>query len=174
MDEKLALYAELLRAYAPRMNLISPADLAQFESRHIADSLRLAPLLHELPEGPCMDVGSGAGLPGIPLACADPERRWVLLEPRAKRAAFLEEVVRRLRLDATVICVRAEQLSQQEMHRSTYALATARALAPPLAVVHLLRPFLATGGVGAVFLGGEAIQPPETELWQKGIAIVRK
>lgn len=173
MNASLDLYAQLLRSYAPRFNLISPTDLDVLEDRHIADSLRLVPLLDELPAGPCIDVGSGAGLPGIPLACAVPERRWVLLEPRTKRAAFLEEVVRRLALDATVVCARAENASTEDIHRSAYQLATARALAPPAVAVGLLAPFLAPGGAGALWLGAGADQPPETEMWQQGIAIVR-
>ncbi|MGH2757021.1 MAG: RsmG family class I SAM-dependent methyltransferase, partial [Actinomycetota bacterium] len=65
---KLAAYAALVRTWANRLDLVAPGDLDRFEERHIADSLRLLPLLERLPEGPCVDVGSGAGLPGIPLA----------------------------------------------------------------------------------------------------------
>ncbi len=173
MDEKLALYVELLRAYATRLNLVARSDLDQLEERHIADSLRLLPLVDELPQGPCIDVGSGAGFPGIPLACAHPGRHWVLLEARSKRAAFLEEAVRRLALDATVVCDRAELAAQQEEHRGTYPLATARALAAPAEAVNLLRPFVAPGGAGAVFLGAGASSPLDTEMWRRGIAIVR-
>lgn len=173
MNEKLELYAELVRSYAPRLNLISSSDLDQLEQRHIGDCLRLVPLVDELPPGPCVDVGSGAGLPGVPLACIVPDRRWVLLEPRSKRAAFLEEVVRQLALDATVVCARAEEASLQRQHRGSYVLATARAVAPPPDAFDLLRPFLSPGGVAAVFLGRGTTPPPDAELWREGVAIVR-
>src|SRR5688500_14128170 len=72
---KLDLYAALVRAWAPKLDLVSPADLERFEERHIADSLRVLDLVAGAPQGPCCDVGSGAGLPGIPLAIAS-ERHW--------------------------------------------------------------------------------------------------
>lgn len=172
MRDKLDAYEDLLRAFAPRLNLVSRSDLDHLRTRHIEDSLRLLPLLDSLPEGPCIDVGSGAGLPGVPLASADPSRHWVLLEPRVKRAAFLEEVVRTLDLDAEVVCDRAE-VAVRGIHRARYALATARALAEPAKAADLLAPFLCRHGLGAIFLGAQAVPPQGTEVWSEGIAIVR-
>src|SRR5918999_4554751 len=104
----LARYADLVRRWSERVNLVGPSDLDHFESRHIADCLRLLPLARGLAPGPAIDVGSGAGLPGAVLAIAEPGRRWRLLEPQRRRAAFLEEVVRVLRLDAEVVVLSAE------------------------------------------------------------------
>ena len=173
MQVHLARYAELLRAYAPRQNLISQKDLDQIEERHIRDSLRLAPLARRAPDGPMIDVGSGAGLPGIPLAAVLPDRRWVLLEPRRKRAAFLEEVVRELDLRVEVICERVEEISSHPTHAAQYALACARALATPPEAIQLLLPLVRPGGIAAIFLGASAEPPTGAEEWEKGIAIVR-
>jgi 16S rRNA (guanine527-N7)-methyltransferase len=170
--DPLARYEELLKAWAPRLDLVSPGDLPRFRERHIEDSLRLAPLLDRLPPGPCVDVGSGAGLPGIPLAIAVPDRSWRLLEPRRRRAAFLEEVVRELDLDAEVVVATAQQAADEI--GPVHALAVGRALAEPAAALDLLLPLVAEDGAAAVFLGRGAELPPGAEEWSEGIAIVRK
>jgi len=157
--------------WAPRLNLVSAVDLHRLRERHIDDSLRLAPLLDELPPGPCIDVGSGAGLPGLPLAIAGPSRSWRLLEPRRRRAAFLEEVVRELDLDVEVVALTAEQAASEL--GPAHALAVARALAEPPVALARLRPLVATNGVAALFLGPGAELPPGAEEWTHGIAIVR-
>ncbi len=170
---KLAEYAALVRLWAPRVDLVSPGDLERLEERHIADSLRLAPLLDELPEGPCIDVGSGAGVPGIPLAIARPDRRWRLLEPRARRAGFLEEVVRSLDLTCEVIQETAERAAVDARLRGIHALGAARALAAPAEALSLVAPLVRAGGATALFVGARAELPPRAALWAPGIAIIR-
>jgi 16S rRNA (guanine527-N7)-methyltransferase len=170
---KLDDYAALVRYWAPRLDLVSPGDLERLEERHIADCLRLAPLLDELPEGPCIDVGSGAGLPGIPLAIARATRPWRLLEPRARRAAFLEEVVRSLDLTCEVVPLSAEQAALDARFRGVHALGAARALAPPAEALSLVAPLVRVDGVTALFVGSQAKLPPRAALWAPGIAIIR-
>jgi 16S rRNA (guanine527-N7)-methyltransferase len=172
-EDRLGRYEALVRSYAPRLDLVSPEDLARFRSRHIDDSLRLLPLLDQLPAGPCVDVGSGAGLPGVPLAIARPDRPWRLIEPRKLRAAFLEEVVRELQLTAEVVVGTAERCAADPRLAEAHVLATARALAPPEATLVLLRPLIVPGGVVAIFIGSGAQVPPEAEEWEEGLAIVR-
>jgi 16S rRNA (guanine527-N7)-methyltransferase len=169
----LDAYAGLVRRWASRLDLVSPQDLDRFEQRHIHDSLRLLPLLEELPSGPAVDVGSGAGLPGIPLSIAAPDRSWRLLEPRRGRAAFLEEVVRQLDLDCEVLALSAEEAASDPRLARSHALAVGRALAPPDAALALLKPLLAPGGVGALFVGAAAPMPPKTHVWSEGLAIFR-
>lgn len=171
-DVKLETYAGLIRRYATKINLVSVADLDRLEERHIQDSLRLAPLVEVAPAGPCTDVGSGAGLPGIPLAIATPERHWRLIEPRSKRAGFLELVVRELELDNVEVVRASAQESAQRWPRG-HALSTARALASPAEAVGLLAPLTASGGTIAVFCGADTAVPEGAEEWEKGIAIVR-
>jgi 16S rRNA (guanine527-N7)-methyltransferase len=164
-------YVALVREWAPRLDLIAPGDLDRFEERHIADSLRLVDLLLEVPPGPCVDVGSGAGLPGIPLAIAS-GRHWRLLEPRQRRAAFLEEVVRELDLDCEVITKTAEEAAEDPQLASSHALATARALAPPQKARELLAPLVKPGGISAIYIGAGAELGPDFRIWREGIAIV--
>lgn len=170
---RLDAYADLVRSWAGRLDLVSPGDLERFEARHIDDSLRLIPLLEAIPEGRAIDVGSGAGLPGIPLAIAAPGRTWRLLEPRARRAAFLEEAVRTLELTCEVLTISAEEAAATPGLAGGHVVAVARALAPPPAAFALLRPLVAPGGVAVVFVGRDVVLPVEAELWEPGIAIVR-
>ena len=145
-------YAQLVRGYSSKLDLVSPADIDRFEERHIRDSLRALPYVRRAPAGVAVDVGSGAGLPGIPLAIADPDRQWRLLEPRKRRAAFLEEVVRDLDLpNVDVVAETAEAVSARD--GATHAVAIARALAPPQYALEMLRPLVVPRGTLLVFVG---------------------
>ena len=166
----LEQYEQLLLQWAPRFDLVAPGDLEHLRERHIEDSLRLLPLLAEAPPGPCIDVGSGAGLPGIPLAIAS-GRPWRLVEPRKKRAGFLEEVVRRLDLDCEVVARSAEELHRDPDFRGTHVFATARALAAPEIALKLLQPLLSATGTGAIFIGRDVPPPEGSRTWEPGIAI---
>jgi 16S rRNA (guanine527-N7)-methyltransferase len=168
---KLAEYASLVRSWADRLDLVAPGDLAAFEKRHIEDSLRLLPLVTGAPPGECADVGSGAGLPGIPLAIAS-GRPWRLLEPRVRRAGFLEEVVRELELDCEVAMITAEQAAADPRLMAAHQVVTARALAPPGRAFELLLPLVAPGGSAAVFHGPGADLPRDAEEWAPGIATI--
>jgi 16S rRNA (guanine527-N7)-methyltransferase len=173
MEEALAAFEELVRRFSGRLNLVAAADLPRLRERHSADSLRLLPFA-ESTTGACIDVGSGAGFPGIPLALALPDRVWRLLEPRRRRAAFLEEVVRDLDLDnVEVIALSAQQAATDPRLAGAHGFAAARALAPPAQAFALLKPLTASGGVCALLFGERAEIPSEAEEPSEGIAIVR-
>ncbi|MGH2807950.1 MAG: 16S rRNA (guanine(527)-N(7))-methyltransferase RsmG [Actinomycetota bacterium] len=164
-EARLATYEELIARFGPRLDLISPRDLVRVRTRHIDDSLRALPLVAAAPPGPAVDVGSGAGLPGIPLAIADPTRHWRLLEPRERRAAFLEEAVRTLELDCEVSRMSADQAARTEGWAEAHAIATARALAPPERSFELLYPLMTRTGIAIVFAGTSAPVIPETRVF---------
>jgi 16S rRNA (guanine527-N7)-methyltransferase len=88
-QQRLDRYERLLGERAIPRGMVAPSDQPRLRERHILDSLRAAPLLPAA--GIVCDLGSGAGLPGIPLAIARPGLRWVLVEVRRNRADFLEE-----------------------------------------------------------------------------------
>ncbi len=94
-QDKLITYLHLLEKWNRVYNLTAVRDLQQMVGRHLLDSLSAAPLVQG---SRLIDVGSGAGLPGIPLALARPETRWVLLDSSAKRARFLVQAVAELEL----------------------------------------------------------------------------
>lgn len=170
---RLTAYAGLVRRWADRVDLVSPGDLPRFESRHIADSLRALDLLADLPPGPAIDVGSGAGLPGIPLAICDGRHVWRLLEPRGRRAAFLEEAVRVLELECEVVAKTAQEASRDERLARAHVVATARALATPERAAPWLVPLLAAAGTGVVWVGRGTRPPAQSREWRRGIAIIQ-
>jgi len=168
LRERIHAYGDLLREWATRFDLVAPGDLSRLEERHLADSLKALPLVEAAPQGACIDVGSGAGLPGVPLAIAT-GRHWRLLEPRRKRVTFLEEVVRQLSLNAEVISRGAEATARDPALRH-HSLATARALAAPGRAVELCRPLVREGGSVVVWVGKRAELPPEAEEPVAGLA----
>lgn len=109
---RLTRYAELLERWSERHNLVSFTGREELVNRHIVDSLAAAPFLAE--QGRLLDVGSGAGLPGVPLLAVRPQWDGVLLEPRQKRWAFLRTVVRELGLAVEVERSRYQDLGECE------------------------------------------------------------
>jgi len=106
--DRLARYEELLRTRAVPAGLIARSDAANLRERHILDSLRGAPLVPTASRD-VADLGTGAGLPGIPLAVALPEVRFTLVDSRRSRIAFLELVLDDLRLpNVALLATRAE------------------------------------------------------------------
>ena len=106
-------YCSLLYIASGRLNLISPNDRKELAVRHVLPSLLMGKVLQMLPRRVVLDFGSGAGIPGIPLKILHPESRFILVESRRKRANFLREVVRQLRLTAVeVYNERIEDLHQ--------------------------------------------------------------
>ncbi|HZK51540.1 MAG TPA: RsmG family class I SAM-dependent methyltransferase [Actinomycetota bacterium] len=171
-EDDLAAYARLLRWWAPRADLVASGDLARLESRHIDDSLKARYIVASLPEGAALDAGSGAGFPGVPLAIVEPGRWWRLLEPRAKRAAFLDEVVRELDLNAEVVRRTTQQAASDPSLSGAHAVVTARALAPPTVAFELIAPLVAPDGLRIVWVGSDSEIPSDAEELQGGLAII--
>ena len=172
-SERLAEFENLLRKWAPKLDLVAPGDLDRLAERHIEDSLRAVPLVDAIGAGPAVDVGSGGGLPGVPLALAARSRRWRFLEPRRRRAGFLEEVVRELDLEAEVVTMSAEEASGDDRY-TDHSVAVARALAPPAKAFALLLPLLHPGGTAILWVGGSAKLPPDAALSSQGLATMLK
>jgi 16S rRNA (guanine527-N7)-methyltransferase len=119
--EKLGHYVELLREENARQNLVSMSTLDAVWERHVLDSAQLVRFQPQVGASWC-DLGSGAGLPGIVIACLV-TGHCTLVEPRRRRADFLHRVVESLRLEATVRCAKAERVEGR------YDTITARAVA---------------------------------------------
>ena len=140
LAERLAVYAALVLAANRRVNLTGARDGAAFAA-HILDALTL----RDDVLSPLIDVGSGNGLPGIPLALATGVT-VTLLEPIKKRARFLESALRTLGLDGRVVAERAEDAGRDPAYREHYGSATARAVAGAPTVAELTVPFLELRG----------------------------
>jgi len=154
-DGQLARLDQLgaaLREGNRRANLTSIVDPRLVEIRHYLDSLSAAvPLLDQLQSGEALrlvDVGSGGGMPGLPLKIAFPALRVTLVESVNKKADFLRETVAGLGLnDVEVVAQRAELAARVPEYRDAFDWATARALGSLPVVVELCAPFLAPGGL---------------------------
>ncbi len=105
--ERAHRYAQILAGAGVERGLIGPREADRLWDRHLLNSVALAELLD--PNDEIADIGSGAGLPGIPLALARPDLRVTLIEPLLRRSDFLQEVVENLGADITVVRGRAEE-----------------------------------------------------------------
>jgi 16S rRNA (guanine527-N7)-methyltransferase len=135
-------YAELLATDGVARGLIGPRETGRLWDRHLLNCAVVAELLPE--RGTLVDVGSGAGLPGVVLAMLRPSLQVILLEPLLRRSVFLEECVVELGLsNATVVRARAEEKAAAHIKAD---IATARAVAPLDRLVGWAAPLLRPGG----------------------------
>jgi 16S rRNA (guanine527-N7)-methyltransferase len=145
--EKLASYRELLLAANRRFNLTAVTDPTEVDERLIAESLALLPLIPETSRT-LLDIGSGGGIPGLPLAVARPALRVMLLDATEKKVRFLEQTARVLGLDnASTLWGRAEALGRDAAQRERYDVVTARAVARLSTLAEYTLPFAKVGGV---------------------------
>ena len=158
-------YYRLLVAANERVNLTSVTAYDQVQRRHFGESLAVAAALYRTgvlqPGQPArtIDLGAGAGFPGLPIKIVHTALRLTLLESAAKKTAFLEQVVQRLALaDVAVVTGRAESAAHEPDHREAYDLALARAVASLPVLLELALPFLHLGGFLAAPKGSRAAQ----------------
>lgn len=155
--DRLRTYEALLNRWQKTINLVAPRTLATVWSRHFADS---AQLLDLAPAGATrwLDLGSGAGFPGLVLAIMLMERppcRVLLVESDSRKAAFLSEVARRTGAPVDILCMRIESPSTQAKVGEVDVI-TARALAPMTRLLGLAAPFFSPTTV-ALFLKGREV-----------------
>ena len=170
-------YYEELIAWNERFNLTAITDYEQVQVRHFLDSLScllsdesLAMSLGR-PSTRVIDVGAGAGFPGLPLKIIYPQFRLTLLEATGKKTTFLDHVVGKLDLkDVTVIKARAEELGHDARHRERYDVALARAVAELSILVEYALPFCHRNGILVAQKGAEA--QAEVTAAQQAIAIL--
>ncbi len=152
-------YADMLAQDSDELGLLGPRELDKIWSRHILNSAVVAELVR--PGQIVADVGSGAGLPGLPMAIVAPETRFVLIEPMDRRSSWLQEVVAELNLDnVEVIRARAEDLEPGQ-----FDVVTARAVAALDKLLRLCVPLLKPGGRVIALKGSKA--PEEIEAAKK-------
>lgn len=142
-------YRRLLRAINTEINLVSRKDIDAVWAHHIVPSLLLL-YWYELPSsGKVLDIGTGGGLPGIPLAIAQPQSSFLLIDSTRKKIHAVQRMIRALGLEKRVeaVWIRAEEL------RSQYPVIVGRAVAPLPRVLGWVRPLLAQGGVVYYYTG---------------------
>jgi len=146
--ERLGRFLALLLDANTRFNLTGVTDPAAAWTRHVFDSLTLMPVLASLDVRRVIDVGSGGGLPGLPLALVMPDVEFTLLEATGKKAAFLSETAEALgATNVRVVNDRAETVGRdRENHREQYDAVTARAVGPLRVLLELTLPLARIDG----------------------------
>ena len=145
--DRLEAFLVLLLEAGKRFNLTAIKDPDQAWTRHVFDSLTLLPFVVAAEASRIIDVGSGGGLPGVPLAIALPRVEVTLLEATGKKARFLREVAAALPLaNVVVINERAETIGQVREHREHYDAVVTRAVGPLTVALELAVPLARVGG----------------------------
>jgi len=139
--QQFRAYAELLRQWNPKINLVAPSTLPHLEERHLLDSAQLAPHLPSEDGLEVLDVGSGAGLPGIILAILHPTHRFTLAERDQRKAAFLHTAVHGLGLSNVKV-----HAGDVKTLTGPYQIITSRAWASLSDILEITSPLLATRG----------------------------
>jgi 16S rRNA (guanine527-N7)-methyltransferase len=159
--ERFQRFYEVLTDWAQRVSLTAVRDEEGVQRRHFLESAALIPTLEEegfsLRDRSLIDVGSGAGIPGVPLKILEPSLRLTLVEAKQRKAEFLLALLPELGLtDVTVVTRRAEQTAHDPRYREQYDFAVAKALAPLRTLVELTLPFVRMGGLVLAPKGREA------------------
>ena len=147
--EAFELYYQQLVVWNERANLTAITDYEEVQIRHFLDSLSCLQVLTDLsPEVRCIDIGAGAGFPGLPLKIIRPQLRLTLLESTGKKVRFLEQMVRKLGVQGVeLIKGRAEELGRRPDCRESYDVALARAVAQLPVLLEYALPLLKLRGV---------------------------
>lgn len=145
---QLETYMNFLLEQNKVMNLTAITDEEEFIVKHFIDSVSIIPSLYEYNVKSLIDVGTGAGFPGIPVKIMCPDIQVCLIDSTGKRIRFLNEVINLLSLEGIkTIQTRAEELGRNPEHREQYDAATARAVAPLNCLLEYCMPFVRVGGV---------------------------
>lgn len=145
--EKLLLYYQFLVEKNRVMNLTAITEFSDVVLKHFADSLSIVKVYDMKNCHIVIDVGTGAGFPGVPLKIMYPELNVVLLDSLNKRVHFLEELIDLLKLeDITAVHARAEDAARKEMYREQFDLSVSRAVANLSSLSEYCLPFVKKGG----------------------------
>ncbi len=174
--ESFQQYMELLVEWNQKMNLTAITEPSEVAVKHFLDSILILKYL-ELPAGAkLIDVGTGAGFPGVPLKIMCPDLGLTLLDGLNKRLIFLQDVLNHLRLSGELVHARAEEAGRQGKYRGKFDFATARAVAPLNLLCEYCLPFLKMDGVFAAMKGpqiGEELQAARNAIQLLGCELLK-
>lgn len=149
-------YRRELLSWNERFNLTAITDPVEVEVKHFLDSLTCLMAMPSPPQGRGVDIGTGAGFPGLALKIVHPTFRLTLIESIGKKVAFCEHIIQGLKLEGVeIIHDRVERVAHQKGHRQAYDWGTARAVAAMPILVEYMLPLLRLKGVGVIQKGGQ-------------------
>lgn len=164
-------YEQLLMEWNAKFNLTAVRDVEGVRTKHFLDSLTCVQAWRDNPPTRLIDIGTGAGFPGIPLKILSPGMQLTLVESVGKKAEFCRLVVKELGLEKVqVLQARAEEVGQQPAHREQYDWAVARAVATLPVLVEYLLPLVRVGG-GVLAQKGEG-GPAEAQKAERAIKLL--
>src|SRR5574339_764787 len=167
----LITYEKELIEWNQKFNLTAIRDTESIRTKHFLDSFSCVLAWKSSPPSQLIDIGTGAGFPGIPLKILYPSMKLTLIESVGKKAMFCQHVVRVLGLEqVNVIQARAEDLGQKPEHRENYDWAVARAVANLNVLTEYLIPFVKVGGMGLAQKGESG--PTEAQSAEKAMELL--
>ncbi len=169
--QKLIEYMDLVLEFNEHTNLTAITDPDQFILRHLADSVTVVPEITKYNCRSLADIGSGAGMPGIPLAIALPDLQVVMVDSTRKKVDFIKSAIEKLGLkNASAVWGRAEELAAvRAPMREKYSAAVARAVAAMPVILEYEAPFVLPGGHLFVMKGPGAGSEPD---WRKAAKVL--
>ena len=167
---KFQTYMELLVEWNEKINLTAITEPKEVAVKHFLDSLTVLNATNIKTGARVIDVGTGAGFPGIPLKIMHPDIQLTLLDSLNKRLIFLKEVCAALKINASLVHARAEEGGLQKPLREKFDLATARAVAPLNLLCEYCLPFIKVGGVFVAMKGPNCAD--EVENAKKAISLL--
>lgn len=157
--EQFLQYYALLKEWNQKMNLTAIEEPVEVAYKHFVDSVLLCRVIPQMAGRSLIDIGTGAGFPGVPLKIMEPSLQLTLFDSLNKRITFLKEVCQQLQLsDVETIHGRAEDFAQKIDYREQYDLASARAVARLPVLVEICLPFVKVGGYFIALKGPELEQ----------------
>ena len=154
LPERLDIYLRLLKEWNSKMDLIADAPEDEILDRHFADSLTILRTGLIPTDAKWIDVGTGAGFPGLPLAMARPDIMMTLMDAQQKRLNFLQSVIEETGINnACTMHMRAEEGARNPEFREKFDIASARAVAPLNTLAEYLLPFVRIGGAALCWKG---------------------
>jgi 16S rRNA (guanine527-N7)-methyltransferase len=173
--KQFELYYQELIEWNKKINLTAITDYSSVQVKHFLDSLTITLALPEKemerPDCNIVDIGTGAGFPGVPFKILFPQPRLVLIEPTTKKTAFLHHIIRKLELEnVEVLNSRAEEAAHLPLYREQFALVLSRAVALLPTLVELTLPFCQIGGRFIAQKKGEI--DPEINRAKEAVAVL--
>lgn len=169
-EGRFQTYCELLAEWNQKMNLTAITDVQGVAMKHFLDSILLLNYLDFKEGDSLIDIGTGAGFPGLPLKIMRQDIRLTLLDSLNKRLIFLKEALFQLSLEADCIHARAEEGGRQRNLRGKFEFATARAVAPLNVLAEYCLPYLKMGGTFAAMKGPEIQE--ELEAAERAVSLL--